>query len=259
MPIGGTNGLPTTDGNGLLRGIYIAGTGMLAESLRQDVVANNLANATTTGYKRTASTSEPFAAALLRNMAMPGQPEVGTANFGVQPGRLDVIDTQGALRSTGNQLDIALVGDGWFTVRTPDGVRYTRDGSFGLSSDGTLTTKEGYAVLGEKGPVKLAQTGDVGIAQDGTITQNGTSPGKLKITALAPDSLAKEGANYMNGTATGTGKASVRQAFLEGSSVNVVSEMVELIRVMRSFEANQKAVQAQDENLAQAISKVGVV
>ncbi|MFN8121870.1 MAG: flagellar hook-basal body protein [Thermoleophilia bacterium] len=259
MPIGATNGLPTTDGNGLLRGIYIAGTGMLAESLRQDVVANNLANATTTGYKRTASTSEPFAAALLRNMAMPGQPEVGTANFGVQPGRLDVINTQGALRSTGNQLDLALVGDGWFTVNTPTGVRYTRDGAFNISADGTLTTKEGYAVMGGNGPVKLEKSGDIGFAEDGTISQNGKTVGKLKVTALAPDSLAKEGANYMNGTATGTAKGSVRQSFLEGSSVNVVSEMVELIRVMRSFEANQKAVAAQDENLAQAISKVGVV
>lgn len=259
MPIGATNALPTTDGNRLLRGIYIAGTGMLAESLRQDVVANNLANATTTGYKRTASTSEPFAAALLRNMAMPGQPEVGTANFGVQPGRLDVINTQGALRSTGNQLDLALVGDGWFTVQTPDGVRYTRDGAFGLAADGTLTTKDGFAVLGENGPVKLAKTGDIGIAQDGTVTQNGATAGKLKITALDAESLTKEGANYMNGTATGTATGTVRQSFLEGSSVNVVSEMVELIRVMRSFEANQKAVQAQDENLGQAISKVGVV
>lgn len=243
----------------MLRGIYIAGTGMLTESLRQDVVANNLANATTTGYKRTASTTEPFAEALLRNMGMPGQPEVGAANFGSQPGRLDVINTQGALRNTGNQLDLAIVGDGWFTVNTPNGVRYTRDGTFSLAADGTLTTKEGYAVLGENGPVKLSQQGEIGISQNGVIAQGGDDVATLRITTLAQESLSKEGSSLVNGTATDTAKGAVRQGFLEGSSVNVVSEMVELIRVMRSFEANQKAVQTQDENLGQAISKVGVV
>ena len=232
---------------------------MLAESLRQEVVANNLANATTTGYKRTSSATEPFESALLRNMAMPGQPEVGEANFGAAPSRLDVVNTQGALRSTGNQLDLAIVGDGWFTVNTPNGTRYTRDGTFTLDQNGTLTTKEGHAVLGKDGPVKLSRTAEIGIGQDGSVTQDGKTVATLTITALKADSLAKEGSNLLTGTPTGTADGVVRQGYLEGSTVNVVSEMVELIRVMRSFEANQKAVQAQDENLAQAISKVGVV
>jgi len=243
----------------VLRGIYIAGSGMLAESMRQEVVANNLANATTTGYKRTESATSPFKTFLLRNMAMPGQPEIGSANMGAEVSRLDVVNSQGPMKSTGNQLDLGLVGDGWFTVNAPNGTRYTRDGSFTLDQDGTLVTKEGYAVLGKDGPIKLARDAAVGVNQDGSVTQNGRVVGTLKLTALKDDSLVKEGANLMTGTPSGTATANVRQGYLEGSTVNVVSEMVELIRVMRSFEANQKAVAAQDETLVQALTRVGVV
>lgn len=243
----------------MLRGIYIAGSGMLAESVRQEVVANNLANALTTGYKRTDVAAEPFKEFLVRNMAMPGQPEIGPINMGSQISKLDVVAKQGPLKSTGNPLDLALVGDGWFSVRTPAGTRYTRDGSFSVSADGTLVTKEGHAVLGQNGPLRVASGSPVGITQDGTVSQDGRVVGRLDITALTPASIAKEGDNLVSGTPGGTTTARVRQGFLEGSTVNVVSEMVELIRVVRSFEANQKAVQSQDETLGQAISKVGVV
>ncbi|HWH13767.1 MAG TPA: flagellar basal-body rod protein FlgF [Miltoncostaeaceae bacterium] len=243
----------------MLRGIYIAGSGMLAESVRQEVVANNLANALTTGYKRTDVATEPFGQFLLRNMAMPGQAEIGTTNMGNQISRLDVIAAQGPLRSTGNSLDLALVGDGWFAVDAPGGVRYTRDGSFSIDATGTLVTKEGWTVRGENGPIRVDRSTPVGIGQDGSVTQGGQLVGRLTITALDPASLAKEGDNLVNGTPGGQATARVRQGFLEGSTVNVVSEMVELIRVMRSFEANQKAVQAHDETLGQAITRVGVV
>lgn len=243
----------------MLRGIYIAGSGMLAESTRQEVVAENLANALTSGYKRTDAATQPFQTFLLRNMAMPGQPEIGSMNMGSEVSRLDVIATQGPLRSTGNQLDLALVGDGYFAVTAPGGTRYTRDGSFTLDQNGTLVTKEGFVVRGTNGAITARGTEPIGISQDGVVTQGSTTLGRLQITALDPQSLAKEGASLMTGTPRGTATASVRQGFLEGSTVNVVSEMVELIRVMRSFEANQKSVQAQDETLGQAISKVGVV
>lgn len=243
----------------MLRGIYIAGSGMLAESVRQEVVANNLANATTSGYKRTDVATQPFGSFLLRNMAMPGQPEIGTTNMGSEVSRLDVVASQGPLRNTGNPLDLALVGDGWFAVDAPGGVRYTRDGSFSVDRTGTLTTKEGWAVLGRNGPIRVSRDTPVGVGQDGTVTQGGRTVGRLRITALEPTSIAKDGDSLVDGTPGGRTTARVRQGFLEGSTVNVVSEMVELIRVMRSFEANQKAVQAQDETLGQAITKVGVV
>ncbi len=243
----------------MLRGIYIAGSGMLAESTRQEVVAQNLANALTSGYKRTDAATQPFQTFLLRNMAMPGQPEIGSMNMGSEVSRLDIVSTQGPLRSTSNQLDLALVGDGYFAVNAPGGTRFTRDGAFTIDQTGTLVTKEGFVVRGQNGPIKANGTEPIGISQDGVVTQGSRTLGRLQITALDPQSLTKEGASLMTGTPRGTATATVRQGFLEGSTVNPVSEMVELIRVMRSFEANQKSVQAQDETLGQAISKVGVV
>jgi flagellar basal-body rod protein FlgF len=244
----------------VIRGIYIAGSGMLAESVRQDVVANNLANATTNGFKRTQSNSEPFAAFLLESRGMPGRPQIGTTNMGVQVGRLDVIDTQGPLRNTGNPLDLALVGKGWFEVNAPGGTRYTRDGALTIDQTGTLVTKEGWSVRGENGPIRAdSNGGDIGVAQDGTVNQDGEVLGRIRITELDSTTLAKEGSSLVTGTPTGASTAVVRQSFLEGSTVNVVSEMVELIRVMRNFESNQKAVMSHDETLAQALTKVGVV
>ncbi len=248
----------TTEGRGLLRGIYIAASGLLAESARQDVIANNLANATTTGFKRSESTAHPFSSMLLHNMGQAGAPAIGTMEMGAEVDGIDRIDTQGALRFTGNNLDLALVGAGHFTIDTPNGRRYTRDGSFGLDDNGRLVTKEGNPVLGVAGPITLDR-GEVKIAADGTISQGGQVKGKVLLTDLDPASITTEGGSLYTGTATGTSTASVRQNHLESSTVNVVSEMVDLIRVMRAFESNQKSVQSHDEALQASIQKVGAV
>lgn len=240
----------------MIRGIYIAATGLLAESARQDVIANNLANVTTTGFKRSESTTSPFGSMLLHNLGMPGQPEVGTLEMGAQVNGISMIDSQGPLRFTGNKLDMALVGTGDFTIDAPNGRRYTRDGSFGMDSTGKLVTKEGYPVLGTNGPITLS-AGEVRVGADGTITQGTAVRGKLLLTALDPTSITQEGGGLLTGTPKGTANATVRQNHLEGSTVNVVSEMVELIRVMRSFEANQKSVHAEDEALEASLTKVG--
>lgn len=229
---------------------------MVAESARQDVVAANLANATTTGFKRSVATSSPFGELLVRSMGMPGRPEVGPLRLGSRVEGIARIDAQGPLRFTGNPLDLALIGEGQFTIDTPGGRRYTRDGSFGLDAAGRLTTKEGHPVLGVSGPITLDR-GEVRIGADGTVTQNGAVRGRLLLTALAPESISAEGGSLLTGTPQGTATARVRQNHLEGSTVNVVSEMVELIRVMRSFEASQKAVQAQDEALQASVTRVG--
>lgn len=241
----------------MIRGIYIAATGLLAESARQDVIANNLANATTTGFKRSESTASPFGSMLLHNMGMPFQPEVGTLEMGAQVQGITMIDSQGPLRFTGNKLDMALVGTGHFTIDAPNGRRYTRDGSFGMDSNGTLVTKDGFPVLGANGGKITLSAGEVKIGSDGTITQGGIVQGKLLLTALDPTTITQEGESLLAGTPKGTATAQVRQNSLESSTVNVVSEMVDLIRVMRSFEANQKSVQAHDEALQASLTKVG--
>ena len=243
----------------MIRGIYIAASGLLAESARQDVVANNLANATTTGFKRSEATARPFEEMLLRSQGVPGTPAIGTMTMGAQVQGITRLDTQGPLRHTGNALDLALVGTGYFTVETANGRRFTRDGSFGIDANGRLATKQGDVVLGGNGqPIALAQ-GEIRVGADGRITQGGTVRGTLMLTALDPESVVREGVNLLDGTPSGTPSAAVRQDHLEGSTVNVVSEMVELIRVMRAFEAGQKSVQAQDEALQGSISKVGAV
>jgi flagellar basal-body rod protein FlgG len=243
----------------VIRGVYIAATGMLAETQRQDVIANNLANATTTGYRRSITTATPFAQTLLSNMAAPGAPAIGTLTRGARLDGVTMLDTQGALRATGNPLDLGLVGDGFFAVDTAAGRRYTRDGSFSIDAAGRLVTASGDTLAGVSGPIMLTRGVPVDIAADGTVSQDGAVRGRLLITALAPGSVTSEGANRFAGTATGADGTRVRQGHLEASSVNVVSEMVELIRTMRSFEANQKAAQSHDEALQQSVSRVGRV
>ncbi len=139
----------------MIRGVYIAATGMLAESQRQDVIANNLANATTTGFRRSVATSAPFAETLIGNMRAQGAPAVGPLTRGAQLEGVTMLDTQGPVRSTGNPLDVALVGDGYFGVDTAAGRRYTRDGSFSIAPDGRLVTKDGNAVAGVGGAIRL--------------------------------------------------------------------------------------------------------
>lgn len=243
----------------MIRGIYIAASGLLAESARQDVIANNLANATTTGFKRSEATASPFQEMLLRSQGMPGMPQVGPMNMGAQVEGITMIDSQGALRFTGNTLDVALVGTGHFTIDAPGGRRYTRDGSFGLDAAGRLVTKEGNPVLDVSGRPITLDRGEVRFAADGTITQQGVVRGRLMVTALDPATIRQESSNLLSGTPAGAASATVRQNHLESSTVNVVSEMVELIRVMRSFESSQKAVQSHDEALQASITKVGAV
>ena len=243
----------------MIRGLYIAATGMLAESTRQDVIANNLANVTTSGFKRSESSTRPFSEMLVTAGA-PGTPQVGTLAMGAEIAGIATMATQGPVRATGNPLDVALVGEGWITVDAQGGRRYTRDGALSVDAGGRLVTSDGSEVAGAAGPIRLAADGgQVTIAADGTVSQDGAARGRIRIAALDPASLTREGASLMGGTETGTPTARVRQGYLEGSNVNTVTEMVELISAMRAFEANQKAVQAHDEALEQAVTKVGAV
>jgi flagellar basal-body rod protein FlgG len=243
----------------VIRGVYIAATGMLADTQRQDVIANNLANATTTGFRRSVTTATPFAETLLNNMTAAGAPAIGSLTRGAQLEGVTMLDTQGSLRATGNPLDLGLVGNGYFALDTAAGRRYTRDGTFSIAADGRLVTKTGEAVAGVGGAITLTRGAPIDIASDGTVTQGGTVRGQLLITGLAPGSAIPEGGSRFDGTPMGPDGTRVRQGHIEASSVNVVSEMVELIRTMRSFEANQKAAQSHDEALAQSVGRVGRV
>jgi flagellar basal-body rod protein FlgF len=229
---------------------------MLADQIRQDVIANNLANATTAGFKGDVAVGEAFPDMLVSQLQTGAK--VGTLGLGAHISQISTNDKQGALRQTGNTYDLAVAGSGWFSVQGPNGVAYTRNGTFSIDAKGQLVTAEAQPVLDDGGrPITIGE-GKASIAPDGRVSVDGRQIAKLALTALDPTRLHKLGDNLYSGTVQkGTDPGRVEQGFLEGSNVNSVKEMVDLISTMRSFEAGQKAVQAEDDSLGKAVNEVG--
>jgi flagellar basal-body rod protein FlgG len=222
------------------RGLYIAASGMVAEQMRQDQIANDLANASTPGYKADTVTQRSFGDLLLSNSAT-GQ-AVGPLALGVQANAMTTDDTPQPLRETGEPLDLAIAGDGWFAVRTGQGTRYTRDGQFSASAQGTLVDAQGNHVLGRNGqPVQVDAQGHVDPTAVGVFALNG---------------VAKQGDNLYRGAPAGTGTGTVRTGALEGSGVDPARTMVDMIASFRAFEAGQKAIQTIDDSLHKTATQV---
>lgn len=224
------------------RGLYIAASGMVAEQMRQDQIANDLANASTPGYKADRVTQRAFADLLLSNSST-GQP-VGALNMGVAADRMVTDLTPQPLRETGEPLDLAIGGEGWFAVQTDQGTRYTRNGQFSASGDGRLIDGLGHAVLGRDGqPVRIDAHG-------------GVNPRDVGVFALT--GAAKQGDNLYSGTADPAGPAdgTVRSGALEGSGVDPTRTMVDMIASFRAFESSQKVIQTIDESLHKTATQV---
>lgn len=222
-------------------GLYIAAQGMLAEQVRQDQLANDLANTSTPGYKSDTATQQSFGSLLLQNTAT-GQ-TVGPLNTGT---RIDAITTNlnpAALRQTDQPLDFGIVGTGFFAVRTAAGVRYTRDGQFTTSATGFLTDAQGNQVLSQGGaPIRVSATG--------TVPANAL--GVFNLTGAR-----KQGENLFTGTAAGRGTGLVRQGELEESGVDPIHTMIDMMGSLRAYEASQKTIQSIDETLQKAANSVG--
>ncbi len=222
------------------RGLYIAASGMVAEQMRQDQIANDLANASTPGYKADRVTQRAFSDLLLSNSAT-GQP-IGGLSMGVGLDRMVTDLTPQPLRDTGNPLDMGIAGDGFFAVQTPQGVRYTRNGQFTESAAGTLVDQLGNAVLGRGGqPVKVGANGQVSASDVGVFALTGA---------------AKQGDNLFAGTAAGQATGTVRTGALEGSGVDPARTMVDMIASFRAFEAGQRAIQTIDDSLHKTATQV---
>lgn len=244
----------------MLRGLYIAASGMLAQQVRHESIANNLANADTTGYKadeavfRTALNT-----AILRHRdphkGAPA-PQVGTLSFGAAVDEMVTDLRPGAIALTGRSLDVAIDGEGFFTVNTPQGERYTRDGAFRQLADGTLATADGMPVLGMRGIIRSANT-HLTIAPNGDVLANGQVIDRLRIVQL--QNASKEGANRFAGNAQPLPQFSLQVGALERSNVSVVQAMVDMIVAMRAYEASHRAVLAHDETLQRAVNDVGKV
>jgi flagellar basal-body rod protein FlgG len=222
------------------RGLYIAASGMVAEQMRQDQIANDLANASTPGYKADQVTQRSFGDLLLSNSAT-GQ-AVGPLGLGVTANQMTTDLAPQPLRETGEPLDLAIAGDGFFAVRTPQGERYTRNGQFSASANGTLVDGLGNEVLGPNGqPVKVSAQGTVSAADVGVFAINGAT---------------KQGDNLFTGARAGAGTGTVRVGALEGSGVDPARTMVEMIASFRAFESGQKAIQTIDDSLHRAATQV---
>jgi flagellar basal-body rod protein FlgF len=251
----------------VIRGLYTAAAGALVAQADADNIANNLANVSTTGFKSTllqVQSNEPMA--ISRQQNGPGGSSsvaVGDLGSGSQ-----VVDTptsygQGGLQHTGNPLDLAISGDAFFTVQTPQGLRYTRDGSFMRNGQGLMVTSDGNLVLGQNGQAITLPDGPVNISQDGTIKVGDDTVNQLQLTSFSKlNNLGKEGSNLFydagaNPQPTTTGSSLVTQGSLEGSNANVVRSMVDLITAQRWFEANEKCISTEDTATAQALQTVG--
>ncbi len=258
----------------MIRGLYTSGWSMLALQKKMDVVTNNMANVSTSGYKKDTLVLESFPSLLTKIVkdygGTPGNSrDIGTMSLGDDVGEVFTNYTQGQITKTGNNLDMAISesNNAFFSVSMTDAngnenEYYTRDGSFTKGSDGSLLTSDGYSVLGKNGPIKLG-SGDFIVGSDGTIQQNGVTVDQLKITEFADTTqLKKYGNNLVTSDADASTKqfsGIVEQGFTELSNVNIVKEMVDMITVTRAYEANQKVLQAQDGTLEKAVNEVGRV
>ena len=255
----------------MIRSLWISKTGMEAQQTQMDVIANNLANVSTNGFKRQRAVFEDLLYQTLRqpgaqssqNTEVPSGLQIGT---GVQPISTVRIFNQGNLTLTGNALDVAIQGDGFFQVLQPDGTTaYTRDGAFQLNSQGQMVTSSGYLV--QPAITMPANVTSVTIAKDGivSVTQTGSSTttqiGQFQLaTFINSGGLQSAGGNlYLETASSGAphpnvpganGAGVLNQAYVETSNVNVVEELVNMIETQRAYELNSKAVQTSDQMLA---------
>ncbi|MFG6465615.1 flagellar basal-body rod protein FlgG [Roseateles sp. BYS87W] len=254
----------------MMRSLWIAKTGMEAQQTQLDTISQNLANVATNGYKRSHAVFEDLIYQNLRQTGsntteqtvLPTGLQVG---LGVRPVATSRIYTQGNLQQTGNNLDLAIKGDGFFQVQMPDGTTaYTRDGSFQLNANGQMVTSNGYTVL--PGITIPANAQSLSIGSDGTVsvtTPGQATPqtvGQLQLANFVnPAGLDPKGQNLFAETASsGTpntgapnanGLGALQQGFVETSNVNVVEELVQMIQTQRAYELNSKAVQTSDQML----------
>ncbi|MDF7777524.1 flagellar basal-body rod protein FlgG [Sphingomonas sp. AOB5] len=250
--------------------MHIARTGLDAQDTRMRVISNNLANVNTTGYKRDRASFQTLAYQVVTapGAASTAQTQYATGTnlgTGVRIQGTSRIETQGSLQTTGNALDLALDGNGYFQIQMPDGtLGYTRAGNFSRSPEGLLITSEGYQVM--PGITVPEGATSITVGNDGTVSATvagqteATQLGQIQIASFPNvGGLQSKGDNYLIETsASGAaslgnpgegGRGSIRQGMLEGSNVNVVEELVDMIETQRAYEVNSKMISATDEML----------
>ncbi len=224
---------------------------------QMDVVANNLANINTTGFKAEQILFEEYDMPVARDRAFayPDQPLAFTQDWAT------IHDlAPGATVQTGNPLDVAISGEGFFAVETPQGERWTRSGAFQIDANGTLVTVDGHPVLGEGGTITFSpEETDIAIGASGAVSSSAGGKGRLRLVEfINPQALAREGANlFSGGEPLPAVETRVVQGAIERSNVSGVAEMTEMIRVSRAYESIAKIMQQQDDIRRDAVQKLG--
>jgi flagellar basal body rod protein FlgG len=265
----------------MIKGLYSAASAMLANLSRHGTLSHNVSNLDTPGFKQvlvslddfietavvdppgpTAGASSTQQVSLRQtSLRQTSLRRIGDLGLGVESS-LEMVDfTPGGLRFTGQPLDLALQGAGFFRIQTPNGERYTRDGRFIRDVEGSLVTVDGYPVLDDGGqPIKLP-TGDLFISGDGVLMVNGTEAARLGLAAFDnPETeLGRDLPNTFKaaGGPTGEELGTVHQGYLEMSNANPAQLMTQMVAVSRAYEASQQMVQTQDELLGKAINSLG--
>ncbi len=264
------------------KGLFSAVSGAMAQSSRLDTIANNLANVNTASFKKDRQVFSEYLSAFEKEnnvINVPRVPASVESFYDMQGGDTAYVNPsgtytnfeQGALRSTGSALDMAIEGRGFFEVVTPQGLRFTRNGGFHIDNSGRLVTREGFPVLkeGQNDPAQRViqlSGGNVTVSKSGEIFDGGNNIGRLAVSDFAIlDDLQKVGnslyalkSNARSGPVAAS-EARVHQGFTEGSNVNVIEEMTDMITANRVFEATQQAVKAEDQMDDKLINQVGKV
>jgi len=236
----------------MTKGLTISARALELQTERHAIIAENIANAGTAGYKRTRVAFKSFATALDQALGQSTE-----AQDIVLKERFD--DTSGQLQPSGNPCDFALAGPGYFALQDDGGRVYTRNGAFRLDAEGTLVDQSGRPVLGQSGPIRII--GDSwSVSDDGTVTVDDLVVDQLLIVEFPPELATRRGEGIFDvpvAAARVVPDPHVRQGYLESSNVQVVEEMVQLINALRTFEASQRLIQAQDRTLEHAVNEIG--
>ncbi len=245
---------------------------MTTQMKRMDVISNNLANVDTTGFKKDAVISGSFPEQLTKRLqdqqnGFIPKPTIGKMSLGVYVDKVHTNFMQGSMKRTDGILDVGIQGKGFIAIQTVDKdgqsvEKYTRDGSLTLGPDGTLMTKEGNRVVGQSGGITLPK-GDLRIDAEGSIFIDDQYFDRIKVVEFEnPETLRKYGDNLLKATPETKEvvfSGQLMQGFLESANVNTVQEMVDMITIMRTYEANQKMIQSHDQTLGKAVNEVGKV
>ncbi|MGQ9674412.1 MAG: flagellar basal-body rod protein FlgF [Chloroflexota bacterium] len=255
----------------MIRGLYTAASGMMANIIRQQATTNNLANVNTPGYKEDAPLPVAFPEMLVASVggvsrfpAVPWYPPVGDLGTGIVIGGVETNLSQGSLKETSNSLDLAIDGEAFFAVQAENGATYyTRNGAFARDATGRLVTADGFLVLGEMGPFQLPE-GEVTVAEDGTVAVDGHAAGRIRVVEFSDGTVLQKMGNCLFAPVGGEQPAtavnsSVRQGFLEMSNVDAARSMVEMMSALRSYEAEQRALSVQNQTLGLAVNELGRV